>query len=79
MTYAYSLTALDLNSVIEFDNPDKTQVYTKKALLKAVLHDEKGTFIRYKDLTRPNPMEYAHYIDQLVEIKLTPIQGSGTE
>lgn len=69
-TKIWELNAQDLGQVIEFEDPKANQVYTRRAILKAVMHDEKGSFIRYKDLTKPFPMEYAHYVDDMIGIVL---------
>lgn len=73
-THTHELNARDLGKVIEFEDPIKAKVYTIRAILKSVMHDEKGTFIRYRDLLRPTPIEYAHYIDPDVTVTLSDYQ-----
>lgn len=70
-TYIWELNAQDLGQVIEFSDPQTNEVYTRRAILKSVMHDEKGSFIRYKDLTKPFPFEYAHYVDSAMNVKLS--------
>lgn len=72
--HIHELNARDLNKVIEFEDPIQAKVYTVRAILMSVMHDERGTFIRYSDLLRPTPIQYAHYIDPDITVTLTDYQ-----
>jgi hypothetical protein len=57
-------------SVMTFQNPE--DMPSNGGILKAVMHDERGTWLRYQETTPPRFIEHAHYVSPNTPIKLVP-------
>lgn len=72
--YTNQLIDLDghqIECLIEFADMHDAKVHTPKAILKAVMHDERGTWIRYAELTPPRFIEHAHYVNPLAKVRIS--------
>lgn len=68
--YAVQLTGYELGWIIEFVDAESQPA--QGGVLKAVMHDEKGVWLHYKEQSPPRFIEHAHYVKPDTAIKVVP-------